>query len=145
MAPDFPELKMPLEDAMLTQRAIRRLTEEPVDDLLLLRLLELALKAPSGSNAQNWHFVVVRDRALMAELGKLNRSAWAVYGRIARFVARNNEDQQRSIRAVQWQVDHFDRIPVVVVACLRGGILMPTHFAATSYYGSIYPLSLIHI
>jgi nitroreductase len=45
---------MSLEDAMSTQRAIRRLKTNPVDDALVFRLIELALKAPTGSNAQNW-------------------------------------------------------------------------------------------
>ena len=47
------DLRMPLEEAMETQRAIRRLKPDPVEDALILRLLELALKAPTGSNAQN--------------------------------------------------------------------------------------------
>ena len=52
--PEPIKLDMPLEDAMLTQRAIRRLKPDPVDDALVLKLIELALKAPTGSNAQNW-------------------------------------------------------------------------------------------
>ena len=48
-----PGFDMPLEEAITTQRAIRRLKPDPVDDALLRRLLELALKAPTGSNAQN--------------------------------------------------------------------------------------------
>ena len=62
---------MPLEEAMRTQRAIRRLKPDPVDDALVLKLVELALKAPSGSNQQNWEFVVVKDRAVKARLGNL--------------------------------------------------------------------------
>ncbi len=58
------DLRMPLEEAMETQRAIRRLRPDPVDDELLRRLIELALKAPTGSNAQNWEFIVVRDAAV---------------------------------------------------------------------------------
>jgi nitroreductase len=50
---------MPLEEAITTQRAVRRLKPDPVDDALVLRLIELALKAPTGSNAQNGDFVVV--------------------------------------------------------------------------------------
>ncbi|MGO9281725.1 MAG: nitroreductase family protein, partial [Mycobacterium sp.] len=42
---------MPLEEAMRTQRAIRRLKSDPVDDSLVLHILELAMKAPTGSNA----------------------------------------------------------------------------------------------
>ena len=85
-----PGLDMPLEEAMLTQRAVRRLKPDPVDDALLRRLLELALKAPTGSNAQNWEFIVVRDRAVKAKLGVINRSAFNLYGRLGRQANRDN-------------------------------------------------------
>ena len=65
-------LDMPLEDAMRTQRAVRRLHLEPVSHDVLLPLLELALKAPTSSNSQDWCFVVVEDRAVKAELACLN-------------------------------------------------------------------------
>ena len=61
-------LAMPLEEAMRTQRAIRRLKGDPIDDALLLHILELAMKAPTGSNAQNWEFIVVKDREVVAKL-----------------------------------------------------------------------------
>jgi hypothetical protein len=40
---------------------------------------------------------------------------------------------------VQWQVEHFEEIPVLVVACLRGVRPVWPSVAVTSYYGSIYP------
>src|SRR5207248_9056199 len=73
-------LGMPLQDAMSTQRAVRRLLPDPVDDAIVLRCIELALKAPTGSNGQNWEFVVVKDRALKEQLGRQNRQAWSIYG-----------------------------------------------------------------
>jgi nitroreductase len=132
-------LAMPLEEAMRTQRAIRRLRPDPVDDALVLRLIELALRAPTGSNAQNWHFVVVKDRAVKERLGTLNRRAWRLYGGLGRRLARHDPRMLRIIDAVQWQADHFAEIPVLVVACLRGPRLPFPPIAATSYYGSIYP------
>jgi nitroreductase len=57
------DFSMPLDEAMRTQRAIRILKPDPVDDVPVLRLIELALKAPSGSNQQNWEFVIVKNRA----------------------------------------------------------------------------------
>ncbi len=137
-SPQSP-FSMPLEEAMSTQRAVRRLKPDPVDDALILRLIELALKAPTGSNAQNWEFVVVKDRAVKQRLGNLNRGAWRLYGGIGRRMARNDPAMLRLIEAVQWQVDHFAEIPVVVVACLRGFRAPFPPIAATSYYGSIYP------
>ncbi len=134
-----PDLDMPLSEAMSTQRAIRRLKPDPVDDALVLRLIELATKAPTGSNAQNWEFVVVRDRHVKARLGRANRQAWSVYGRIGRLLGRNDPSTLRIIDAVQWQCDHFEEIPVIVVACLRGPRLPVWQMVESSYYGSIYP------
>jgi nitroreductase len=133
------ELTMPLEEAMRTQRAIRRLRPDPVDDALVLRLIELALKAPSGSNQQNWEFVVVKDRAVKEALGRLNRGMFRIYGGLGRRMARDQPKMLRILDAVQWQADHFAEVPVVVVACLRGFHAPWPPVVATSYYGSIYP------
>jgi nitroreductase len=141
-APQTPTtLTMPLEEAMRTQRAIRRLKTDPVDDALILHVLELALRAPTGSNAQNWEFIVVKDRAVKAKLARLNRMAWSAYGGIGRWMARRTGDETmlRIIKAVQWQADHFEEVPVVVVACLRTLIPPFPSIAAASLYGSIFP------
>jgi nitroreductase len=132
---------MPIEEAMRTQRAIRRLKPDPVDDALVLHLIELALKAPTGSNAQNWEFIVVKDRAVKARLGALNRRAFALYGAIGRRMLEreDNEPMLRILKAVQWQADHFEEVPVVIVACLRSVIPPWPSVAAMSAYGSIYP------
>ena len=133
-------LEMPLSEAMRTQRAIRRLKRDPVDDRILLRCIELALKAPTGSNAQNWEWVIVRDAKVKAALGHLYRQSWAVYGWLGRVRTRGNKRMRRTIDAVQWQVDHFEEVPVLVVPCLRGlRLLNLSPFGNTSYYGSIYP------
>jgi nitroreductase len=133
-------LTMPLEDAMRTQRAIRRLKNDPVDDALLQRLIELALKAPTGSNAQNWEFIVVRDRAVKEKLGAQNMRAFSLYGGLGRRVAKNDPKMLKVLDAVQWQADHFADIPVVVVACLKGGMRFGfPPMLPSSYYGSIYP------
>jgi nitroreductase len=137
----MPEIRfdMPLEEAVTTQRAVRRLKPDPVDDALVLRLIELALKAPTGSNAQNWEFVVVKDPAVKARLARRNRQAWSLYGGLGRRLSRNDPKMLRVLDAVQWQADHFEEIPVLVVACLRGTRLPFPNVAAASYYGSIFP------
>lgn len=132
-------LDMPLEEAMSTQRAIRRLKPDPVDDALVLHLIELALKAPTGSNSQNWEFIVVKDPAVKTKLGRLNRAAWNIYGRIGRRMARGDQPMLKIIDAVEWQAQHFDEIPVIVVACLKGVIPIWPPMATGSLYGSIFP------
>jgi nitroreductase len=132
-------LNMPLREAMETQRAIRRLKPDPVDDEVLLRCIELALKAPTGSNAQNWEWVVVRDPEVKRRLARMNRQAWAVYGTLGRIAMRGNQRMRKVIDAVQWQADHFEEIPVVVVACLGGPRVPLVPIGQSSFYGSIYP------
>lgn len=141
MSSEVPDLSMPLEEAMRTQRAIRRLKPDPVDDALVLRLIELALKAPTGSNAQNWEFIVVKDPAVKAKLGALNRGAWNLYSGLGRRIMKKRGDEKmlRIIEAAQWQADHFAEIPVIVVPCHRGLILPFPSIAASSAYGSVYP------
>jgi nitroreductase len=136
-------LTMPLDEAMMTQRAVRRVLPDPVDDALVLKCIELALRAPTGSNGQNWEFIVVKDRGVKEKLGKRYRQAWSLYGGIGRRVAAGDESMMKILRAVQWQVDHFSETPVLVVPCLRGGMrppYMPSPFVGeSSYFGSIYP------
>ena len=72
-------LDMPLLDAMMTQRAVRRVLPDPVDDAVVLKCIELALRAPTGSNGQNWEFLVVKDQR-QSQLAKRYRQAWALYG-----------------------------------------------------------------
>jgi len=139
----FANLSMPLVDAMMTQRAVRRVLPDPVDDAVVLKCIELALKAPTGSNGQNWEFIVVKDQRVKEKFGKRYAQAWRIYGAIARRVLAGDESQLKILRAVQWQVDHFTEIPVLVIPCLRGGARYPytpsPFFGETSYFGSIYP------
>src|SRR5437016_14456515 len=73
-------LDMPLREAMMTQRAVRRVLPDPVDDEIVLRCIELGLKGPTGSNGQNWEFVIVKDRAVKEKLGAQYSRAWKLYG-----------------------------------------------------------------
>ena len=136
-------LNMPLLDAMMTQRAVRRVLPDPVDDAIVLKCIELALRAPTGSNGQNWEFVVVKDRGVKEQLARRYRQAWSIYGAIGRRVAAGDESMLKILRAVQWQVDHFSEIPVLVVPCLRGGMRLPyvpsPFVGESSFFGSIYP------
>ena len=129
---------MPLGEAMETQRAVRRLKQDPVDDETLLAILRLATKAPTGGNAQGWEFIAVRDPDVKHAIARLNRMSWSLARRM--YAKKVNGDQKaaRMLEAVQWQADHLEDSPVIIVACLHGrGFLTP--MARSSFYGSIYP------
>lgn len=57
--------KVRLLELIHSRRSIRKYTAEAVGDSEIQQLLEAAMAAPSAGNQQSWHFVVIRDRALL--------------------------------------------------------------------------------
>lgn len=55
-------------DVIRARRSIRRFRPDPVPDALITPCLEAARLAPSGTNAQPWKFLVIRDPGLRAGL-----------------------------------------------------------------------------
>ncbi|MEI6254579.1 MAG: nitroreductase family protein, partial [Mycobacteriaceae bacterium] len=84
-------------EAMMTQRAVRRLRPDPVDDALVLRCIELSLRAPTGANGQNWEFIVVKDPAVKRKLARRYRQAWNIYYRtVIRKVTQTDESMAKT-------------------------------------------------
>ncbi len=52
-------------EAILTRRSIRHYTDQPIAEAVMEQLLRAAMHAPSAGNGQPWHFVVLRQRALL--------------------------------------------------------------------------------
>ena len=140
-------LDMPLESAMMSQRAIRRLLPDPVDDALVLKCIDLGLHAPTGNDGQNWEFVVVKDVAVKEKLAQRYRQAWVLQRDVVlRRAIAESESMAKIVGSIQWQIDHFAEIPVLVVACLRLGardgrlpVVRMQYAAESAYWGSIYP------
>lgn len=112
-----------LFDAIYTARALRRLKPDPVPEDLITRVLDAAIRGPSGGNAQNWGFVVVRDPAQRRKLGAVYRKAsdevaeiYAARGRPAHLT---EEQYQRFMRGGAYLWDHLGDAPVILVPCLR--------------------------
>src|SRR5262249_32676548 len=60
---------------MEAARGMRRVKSEPVPEELIARVLVAAIRAPSGGNAQNWIFIVVREDAQRRRLAEVYRKA----------------------------------------------------------------------
>ena len=112
-----------LFDAMYTARALRRLKPDPVPEDVITRVLDAAIRAPSGGNAQNWIFIVVRHAAQRQRLGAVYRKAsdevaeiYAARGRPAHLT---EEQYQRLMKGGAWLWDHMADALVLLVPCLR--------------------------
>ncbi len=67
-------MKMEFNDVIKNRRSIRSYKTTPVPREKIMKILEAARIAPSASNRQPWHFIVVQDKATIKKLAK---QAWA--------------------------------------------------------------------
>ncbi len=136
-------LDMPMQEAMRTQRAVRRLHLDPVPHDVLLPLLELSLKAPTSSDSQEWSYLVVESREQKERLAALYRPLWKTFDPIVERMAKGDEQALRNMRPGQWQARHFADLPVFVIPCYRRGIkhrpVGRPQISVSSYYGSVFP------
>ncbi|WP_199899374.1 nitroreductase [Sneathiella glossodoripedis] len=73
---------MNIEDAIKSRKSVRAFTDQPVDQETIHKILELAQRAPSGTNTQPWHTYVctgevkdaiVKDVCELFDQGKASR------------------------------------------------------------------------
>lgn len=111
---------------------------------LIRECVQIALQAPSGSNRQGWHWLVVTDQEQRRRIGELYRRAVQRYlasaGSAARLFADDPERaavQQRVGASVAWLGDRMGQVPLLVIPCLRTGPLPAGNQAGL--WGSLLP------
>lgn len=117
-----PQTDDRLFDIMWTCRAMRRFKPDPVPEEILLQLVDAAVHGPSGSNAQNWRFVIVRERAQKEQIQKIWQKTWAFYvDTFGRMGLRPGEtlEQREKMRSVSTaMIEHLADVPALVFVCV---------------------------
>lgn len=104
---------------LYTARALRRFKPDPVPDEVLFQVMDAAIRAPSGQNAQDWRFILVRDTKLKARMQAWSQTPWERYS--ARYAEHPElldelpRSQRLSLRSVEHLVNHLAEVPVVVI------------------------------
>ena len=62
---------MDVFEALYTTRAMRRVKEDPIPEDVIKSIIDSAIRAPSGSNRQDWKFVVVTDKEVREKLSNI--------------------------------------------------------------------------
>lgn len=105
-------------DVLYSCRAMRRFKPDPIPEPVLLQLVDAALQGPSGSNAQNWTFVIVRDRAQKERVAKVWKPTWDFYlETFAKAPARPGEDvaaRERMVAVATQMVERLADVPAIV-------------------------------
>jgi len=127
-------LDVSLGSVMRAQAPIHRLRPDPIDDATVLTLLELASRATAGQR-RRCEFVVVRDPDVRHQLARSYRQGWSVYRRVLH--TRAGDDAL--LEARQWEADHFEDVPVIIVACVRGRRPVFSAVGAATFYSGVFP------
>ncbi len=115
------------DELLTTTRSVRKRLDldRPVPIELVRECLEVALQAPTGSNQQGWHWIVVTDPALRAQIGEYYRKSFAAYRESRGTDTRASTEKQAATARVSssadWLAERMGDVPVHVIACLFTG------------------------
>jgi nitroreductase len=138
---------VPVDEALATTRAVRKRLdlERPVDRSVVEECLELALQAPNGSNRQLWHWILIDDPAVKAQVASIYRAALDGYASGGDPAERapaetyRSEDALRISTSVMHLREHLEEVPVLVLPLLAGRLEDASTFFQASMWGSALP------
>lgn len=107
-------------ESIMTTRAMRRFTDEPVTDDEIRTCLRAAQQAPSGGNVQPQHYLVVTDPEQRAAVARWYRAAYDRYEAALPGPTAFRDDAEegiwvRSRAASRHLADHLAEVPALVL------------------------------
>jgi nitroreductase len=134
------------DELLTTTRSVRKRLDldRPVPLDLVRESIEVALQAPSGSNQQGWHWMVVTDAELRSQIGEYYRESFARYRNSPGYSGRvgGSEDRQavqaRVTSSADYLAEKMGEVPVHVIACISAAEELPAGNQA-GLWGSLLP------
>ncbi|MYL10323.1 MAG: nitroreductase, partial [Acidimicrobiia bacterium] len=117
-------LDLTIDEVLTTTRAVRKRLdlERPVERAVIEECLDLALQAPTGSNQQRWHWIVLDDPEVIGQASEIYRAAMAQYS--ADIAAGREQYERQTVRAEQMSEsvaylrDNMHRLPAMLIPVL---------------------------
>jgi nitroreductase len=136
-------LNLSLDELLTTTRSVRKRLdfEKPVSRELLLECLELALQAPTGSNAQGWQFVFVDDPEKKKALADIYRTAATPYLELPKPEYGDIRDERTPlvVDSAKYLNENLHEAPVLMIPCLEGRPDGAPAGKSASFWGSLLP------
>ncbi len=132
---------------LTTTRSVRKrldLTRE-VEPQVIADCIDIAMQAPTGTNAQNWAFVVITDPVKKKFIADAYRSGGAMMAGSGYPPPLEPGDPREHVmpkvmESAGYLGEILEQVPVFVIACVRGRVeSVPMVIAQASTYGSILP------
>ncbi|MBO0783847.1 MAG: nitroreductase family protein [Ktedonobacteraceae bacterium] len=143
------KLNLTSDELLTTTRAVRKRLDltRAVEPEVIRECLEIAVQAPTASNRQHWHFVVVTNPEHKQALADLYRSSYHAYraspGVTAQY-AQNSERgkiQERVVSSSDYLAEHMHEVPVMLIPCFRGRVDGKPSGTQAGAWGSIIQAS----
>jgi nitroreductase len=137
-------LRLSVNEVLTTTRSVRKRLdlERPVSREVLLECLELAVQAPTGSNAQGWQWVFVEDADKKKALGDIYRANFELYRQAPQpqYAEGDIRGEQRArvVSSAEYLAEHMHEAPWLLVPCLEGRVDDAPQLGA-SFWGSLLP------
>ncbi len=139
-----PLLPLSVDEVLTSTRAVRKRLDltRPVDRSVIEACLRIAQQAPSASNRQHWHFLVVTDAAKKAALAGVyaHGRATMMAGRLA---AATSDAERDDIQARAAAGDEFTgrlaQAPALVIPCIEGQRDAQPYASQAALWGTIAP------
>jgi len=134
-----------VDHLLTTTRSVRKRLDfdRAVEPEIIQQCLEIAIQAPTGSNAQNWHFVVITDAEKRAQVGELYRQSFSIYakarGSASGTPKATQEQMARVADSADYLAERMGEVPVLVIPCYEGRGENGTVMGMAGFYGSILP------
>ena len=134
-----------IDHLLTTTRSVRKRLDfsRPVDPTVVRRCLEIAMQAPTGSNQQGWHFVVVTDAGKRRALADLYRQAFEMYRVMDRPPLAADDPRQaqlpRVVASADYLAQHLHEAPVHVIPCIERRFDRAPLVVEATAYASIIP------
>src|SRR5438105_9419088 len=121
----MPGVPLTPDELLTTTRSVRKRLDlsRPVPLDLVKECLEIALQAPNGGMREGWHWIVVTDPQVRAQIGDFyRRSAEPYLARAAADLDRGagvgGEVMAKVSSSSAYLAQHMGQVPVLVIPCI---------------------------
>jgi nitroreductase len=136
-------LPLSVDELLTSTRSVRKRLDfdRPVPRDVLMECLDLALQAPTGSNAQGWQWVFVEDAAKKKALADIYRANATPYLDLPKPVRGDIRDGQMDavMDSAKYLNANLEKAPVLLIPCLEGRPDGAPAGMSASYWGSLLP------
>lgn len=141
-------LNLSADEVLTTTRAVRKRLDRdrPVEREVVEECIDIAVQAPTASNGQGYHWVVVTDPEIKKPIAEHYRNNFEMFYGNGGGPSPYPEDDPRTDRleavvgSAAYLARHLHEVPVWVIPCLEGRMSegLPS-FLQASLWGSIMP------